>query len=107
ITSEPSGASVKTSLGHTCTTPCTLTIDRKQGFTATYTLAGYQEQSISVNTQTSGAGAAGMAGNILIGGVVGVVADAATGATLDHVPNPVHAVLVKAGPAPRGSVPRR
>jgi len=96
VTSEPSGAQARTTLGHSCTTPCTLTIERKLAFSVIYTMPGYLEQTIPVNTQVSGGGAAGMAGNILLGGVVGVVADAATGAGLDHVPNPVHAILAKA-----------
>jgi len=33
-------------------------------------------------------------GNILLGGIIGMGADAATGATLEHVPNPVSATLV-------------
>ena len=39
------------------------------------------------------AGAAGFAGNIILGGVVGMAADAATGATLEHFPNPVTVTL--------------
>ncbi|WP_246251740.1 hypothetical protein [Parasulfitobacter algicola] len=34
-------------------------------------------------------GAAGMAGNVLIGGVIGIGVDAATGATQNLEPNPV------------------
>ncbi|MDP2581055.1 hypothetical protein Q8W37_14030 [Shimia thalassica] len=36
-----------------------------------------------------GSGGAALAGNILVGGIVGIGVDAATGSTLDHVPNPV------------------
>ncbi|WP_210247459.1 hypothetical protein [Neoaquamicrobium microcysteis] len=42
----------------------------------------------------SGGGAAGLAGNILIGGVIGAGVDVATGATLDHHPNPANIYLV-------------
>jgi hypothetical protein len=35
----------------------------------------------------------GFAGNVLIGGVVGMAADAATGATLEHYPSPVSVTL--------------
>jgi len=34
-----------------------------------------------------------MAGNLVAGGLVGLATDASTGATLDHVPNPVSATL--------------
>ena len=46
----------------------------------------------------SGNGAAGMAGNILLGGFIEAIFDAATGATLDHYPNPPHFVLVPIEP---------
>ena len=60
---------------------------------------------VPVSTRIAGAGAAGFAGNILIGGVVGMGVDAATGSTLEHFPNPVLASLVplkKAGALGRG-----
>lgn len=93
IISEPSDAEARTSIGHNCRTPCTLTVDRKSEFTVSYAKEGYRETSVPVATRLAGAGAAGLAGNILIGGIVGVVADAATGATLEHYPNPVSATL--------------
>jgi hypothetical protein len=93
IVSEPSNADVRTSNGHNCRTPCTLTVDRKAEFTVIYAKEGYRETSVPVATRLASAGAAGLAGNILIGGVVGVVADAVTGATLEHYPNPVSATL--------------
>ena len=49
---------------------------------------------IYVATKVSGNGAAGMAGNFLLGGVIGAGVDVATGATRDHHPNPAHIVLV-------------
>ncbi len=101
ITSEPSGAQVQTSLGQTCTSPCTLTVDRKSEFSVTFRLQGYQDVIIPVRTQVAGAGAAGVAGNLLVGGVIGAGVDVATGASLEHVPNPVHAILQTLAPAPR------
>jgi hypothetical protein len=47
-----------------------------------------------VQTRVAGAGAACFAGNVLIGGVVGMGVDAATGSTLEHYPNPVTVSLV-------------
>lgn len=40
-----------------------------------------------------------MAGNILIGGIVGAAVDGATGAMNDLEPNPLHAVLTPVKPA--------
>lgn len=101
IESEPSGASVSTSLNHQCTAPCTLTVNRKDEFTVTFKKEGFKEQQIFVKTIVSPDGIAGAAGNVLIGGVVGLGVDAATGSTLMHTPNPVKAVLERAGPAPK------
>lgn len=53
--------------------------------------------SIEIKTKVVGAGAAGFAGNVLIGGVIGMGVDAATGAALDHYPNPAHIELVPLG----------
>jgi hypothetical protein len=94
FTSEPTGATVRTSTGLACSaTPCTFDISRKQEFTAVFTMPGYKEQTIAVKTELAGNGAAGFAGNVLLGGVVGMGTDVATGATQDHKPNPVHAVM--------------
>jgi hypothetical protein len=92
--SEPAGAEVKTSNGMGCpSTPCTLKIPRKDQFQATFELPGYHPESIYVSTRMSGGGAAGMVGNVVVGGIVGVVVDGSSGATMDHSPNPVVANL--------------
>ncbi len=107
--SEPAGAHVQTSIGLTCPqTPCTFPISRKQAFVATFTLDGYEEQQIPVRTDVSGGGAAGFAGNVLVGGLVGMAVDASTGAAMDHSPNPVFAKMIPlAKPAPVASPPKR
>lgn len=93
--SEPAGAEVTTTVGKGCPeTPCIVEVSRKSSFVATFYKNGYQEQSIPVNTRIAGEGAAGFAGNILIGGVIGMGVDAASGSTLEHYPNPVKAELV-------------
>lgn len=92
--SEPTGAEVKTSLGMSCpSTPCTLKIPRKDQFQATFELPGHHPESVYVSTRMSGGGAAGMAGNVVVGGIIGVVVDGSSGATMDHSPNPVIANL--------------
>lgn len=106
--SEPPRAKVQTSIGLTCPeTPCTFPISRKQSFVATFSLEGYEELQIPVRTDVSGGGAAGFAGNVLIGGLVGMAVDASTGAALDHQPNPVFAKMVPiAKPQPAAPPPR-
>ena len=55
-----------------------------------------------------GTGAAGFAGNVLLGGLVGMGVDAATGAAMDHKPNPVIVTLKPSlrTPRPRAAKPR-
>jgi hypothetical protein len=95
VNSQPADASIRTSLGHSCpTSPCVVEVSRKTTFTAFAEKPGYKPGQIYIDTKFSGGGAAGLAGNILLGGVIGVGVDAATGATLDHYPNPATIVLV-------------
>jgi len=83
-------AEMRTSTGLSCpTTPCTLEVNRKSEFIATFSKQGYESQNVTVQTRVAGAGAAGFAGNVLVGGIVGMGVDAATGSTLENYPNPV------------------
>ncbi len=85
----PANAEIRTSAGHACTGSCVINVPRKKEFTVTASARGYQTEIVDVDTRVSGKGAAGMAGNAIIGGVIGVGVDAVSGATLDHYPNPV------------------
>ena len=107
IVSEPAGANARTSFGHQCNTPCTLSVSRKDEFSVLISAPGYEEQRVDVKTQLAGTGAAGFAGNIVAGGVVGMVVDASTGATLEHSPNPVTVTLRPLPPAPAPHVPAK
>lgn len=93
ISARPTDAKITTSLGHSCLSPCTITVDRKTSLTAYAERPGYERGSIQIGTKVSGAGATGFAGNILIGGVIGMGVDAVTGAAMDHSPNPAQIVL--------------
>lgn len=89
VESEPIGAEVTLSSGESCTTPCTLTKKRKDAFMVTIEKEGYETVRTQIQSQVAGAGAAGMAGNVLVGGIIGVGVDAATGATKELKPNPL------------------
>ena len=92
--SEPPGATMTSNTKYACpATPCSIEVERTDEFDATFAKPGYHPQTIPVRTQMVGAGAAGLAGNVLVGGIIGIGVDAATGATLDHTPNPVVANL--------------
>jgi hypothetical protein len=103
IVTDPPSAEVRTSMGQTCVTPCTLQFSRKDEFTVTASKPGYHAAEMPVTTRLAGGGAAAFAGNVLIGGAIGMGVDAATGATLEHYPNPVMLTLV---PLRRGEAPR-
>lgn len=104
IETEPSGAQVRLSNGQTGTTPTSFKIKRKGGVVVTVSKDGYEPATVNVTTQVAGAGAAGMAGNVLLGGVIGAGVDAFSGGMLEHKPNPVKVKLVAlkptAAPAP-------
>lgn len=50
--SEPSGAEARTSTGQTCRTPCAQAVSSSE-FTVTFTLNGYQTQSVPVRIAAS------------------------------------------------------
>jgi len=75
VESEPIGAKVTTTIGLTGTTPATF----------------------KVSSQVAGAGAAGMAGNVILGGLIGAAVDAGTGAMKELKPNPITVTLVPVG----------
>jgi len=81
---------------------------RNADITVTVTKEGYEPQVIPLTKEIPGTGAAGFAGNLLAGGLVGMGVDAATGAAQDHKPNPVIVTLQPvAPPARRPKPPRR
>jgi len=95
VNSDPPGAHAVFSEGHTCpATPCTFEVNRKSEFIVSFSKDGYQPQQIAVGTKIEGGGAAGLAGNVIFGGLIGVGVDASNGASLDHFPNPVFATLL-------------
>ena len=103
INSSPPGAEARTSMGHQCVTPCTLQFQRRDEFSVVISKAGFHTEEVAVQTRLAGAGAAGFVGNVVAGGVVGMAVDAASGATLEHCPNPVTITLQPAN-RPRARV---
>ena len=104
VNSDPSGAKVSLSIGLSGKTPCAFKVSRKGGFVVKIEKEGYETIELQVVGQISGGGAAGMAGNVLLGGIIGAGVDAATGATKDLKPNPIDVKLVpiKQGDKPPG-----
>ena len=96
VATVPTGAAVKTSNQFACdSTPCTFKMPRKSEFAVTITKAGNKEWKGHDPHHERGAGGAGMAGNVLRGGLVGAAVDGSSGAMLDLVPNPLNVTLEK------------
>jgi hypothetical protein len=112
ITSTPSGAeAIVTGDAQPpqCTTPCVVQVKRNADVTVSITKEGYEPFSLALQKEVASTGAAGFAGNLLLGGVVGMAVDGVSGAAMDHKPNPVIATLTpvaRPAPPPR-SKPRR
>jgi hypothetical protein len=66
---------------------------RKSTFVATVIKPGYKPATISVTNKISGGGGVGMAGNLILGGVIGAAVDGSNGSMLDLVPNPAFVKL--------------
>jgi hypothetical protein len=93
VETTPSGADVDISNGLRCRTPCALEVKRKSNLVLDITKDGYESMRVNVLSEVAGAGAAGMAGNVVLGGLIGAGVDAATGATKRLTPNPVRITL--------------
>jgi hypothetical protein len=78
--------------GPSCVTPCTLEVKRNEQLIVTFSKPGYEPQTAELRTALSN-GAVATAGNVVIGGVVGVATDAVTQAGFDHQPNPMKVTL--------------
>src|SRR3954467_12372333 len=106
IASTPSGAEAVISgldVPTTCLTPCAVVVKRNADISVAFQKEGFEPQIVQLTKEIQGAGAAGFAGNLLLGGVVGMGVDAVTGAATDHKPNPVIVTLQPSVPhaAPR------
>lgn len=97
VQTTPPGAQVSMSNGYACpSTPCAVKMPRRSEFVATVSKPGYQPVQANITNRVSGGGGAAMAGNVLVGGIIGVGVDAGTGAMLDLTPNPLVVTLEQA-----------
>ena len=93
ITSDPTQATVTTDLGYNGRTSCSIEHKRKRSFIVTVEMDGYETETIFVDNKWDGKGTAGMAGNIIFGGIIGIGVDSFSGATMGHYPNKIHVDL--------------
>src|SRR5437764_870790 len=82
--------------------------DASPNISVAFAKLGYGPPVVELTKEIPGAGAAGFAGHVLAGGLIGMGVDAYNGAAQDHKPNPVIVTLQpKASPAlPRAAGPR-
>ncbi|WP_200333796.1 PEGA domain-containing protein [Thiocystis violacea] len=95
IDSSPQGAVVQASNGMGGVTPMSVKAARNAPLTVKISKDGYKDHSAILTPHVSSGGTAGLAGNILVGGIIGMAVDAGSGAMYDLTPERVFAVLEK------------
>ncbi len=96
IASTPAGAEATISgleVPTACVTPCAIVAKRSADISISFAKPGFESETVTLTKEVPATGAAGFAGNVLAGGLVGMGVDAATGAAQDHKPNPVIVTL--------------
>jgi uncharacterized protein YceK len=109
IASTPSGAQADIAgldIPTSCVTPCALVVKRSADITVTINKEGFEPQIIPLSKDMTGTGGAGFAGNLLLGGLIGMGVDAYNGAALDHKPNPLIVTLQPLAPPIARPIPR-
>jgi PEGA domain len=93
VNSNPSGAVAKVDGGMVAVTPTIFNLERKTDHTIEISKEGYRVATVILRHTLSGA----TAGNILIGGVIGLAVDGCSGAMFKLVPERVDVNLELAG----------
>ena len=105
VTSDPPGAAITVACGDVANdpklvTPATVTVHRKPASCAiSLAKEGFKTQEVRLDKQMSG----WYLGNILIGGIIGLIVDAANGAMYDRTPKKVDVKLTPADSTSGGS----
>jgi PEGA domain-containing protein len=110
IVSVPAGAEATITgldVPTACVTPCSVVVKRNADISVAFQKEGFAQQTIQLTKEIQSTGAAGFAGNVLLGGLVGMGVDAYTGAATDHKPNPVAVTLEPLAPPAPARPPRK
>lgn len=75
VSTEPPDAKIEVDGRDFGETPKTITLDSDRSHTMELKLDGYETETVQIQQTTSG----WMAGNILVGGIIGIIIDAASG----------------------------
>lgn len=85
VNTTPKGAVASLHDGINCKTPCSLELKRNTDYIMTIQKEGYEDTSITFQRVMSGV----IAGNLLLGGIIGAGVDAASGAMYRFTPESV------------------
>ena len=95
VRSSPSGASVTSTSGWTCTTPCIVKIARRGDFVVTVRKDGYVTQTFTIKSVPIQGQQKGLKDRVVLAETeyIGRVTDWASGANREHQPNPLEVEL--------------
>lgn len=86
VTSEPPGVKVRADTGETILTPGNFHLIRNQEHTLVAEYPDYEPQQLRLHNKAQG----WVWGNILLGGVIGLIVDCSSGASDELIPKEVH-----------------
>jgi hypothetical protein len=89
VSSSPSGASIFADGRFMGTTPCQVELSRRTSHVLSFEKEGYEPTSVAISREIS----AMTAGNVLIGGLIGLGVDAVSGANYRLVPESISVSL--------------
>lgn len=95
VRSSPSGASVASTSGWECTTPCIVKVARRGDFVVTVRKDGYVTQTFTIKSVPVQGKKKGLKDRVVLGETeyIGRVTDWASGANREHQPNPLEVEL--------------
>ena len=95
VRSSPTAASVTSTSGWECTTPCSVKVARRGDFVVTVRKDGYVTQTFTIKSVPVQTKQQGLKDRIVLAetGYIGRAADWASGANLEHQPNPLNVEL--------------
>lgn len=95
VRSTPTGASVTSTGGWECTTPCIVKVARRGDFVVTVQKDGYVTQTFTIKSVPIQSGKAGLKDRVVVTNTeyIGRATDWASGANREHQPNPLEVDL--------------
>lgn len=94
VSSSPAGALAQSNYGLSCLTPCILSLPRRNSHTILIQKQGYEDGSASIASSPSG----WLWGDLVFGGLIGLVIDFASGGAYKLKPESVNVILARGVP---------